>query len=241
MRRYSTFILFLLALWIASSCAPEGYYSTQTSNAPDPTPTREIAPTDAPARLCRGIPEPPLQVMSDDYCLFSAPVTLMHSQTIPRAWAINNLLENVDGFADDYTGYAAIMPFAPTGEFPPERGYQWSIEGRNGSWGLSQEVAVPAGCVVVKARWSARILELVSINRGRTIGLRAELGDYVLDTIYFPIAPDTNEWIWPIMTNGGDMLLTVFVQANYATAISGTEIVLHSAGLFYDPTGGHCQ
>lgn len=54
MRHFSAIVLFLIVLLVAVSCAPEGYYGTQTAEAPDSTPTRET------------VPETPVPTATDD-------------------------------------------------------------------------------------------------------------------------------------------------------------------------------
>ena len=250
----------LLILWLASACAPEGYSGTLTANAPDDIPTREIAPemptlvpTIAPvfamvvptataADPCVELPGNGFTIINRDPCLDSVPTLRTYGQTAPSYWDMVNVLETVDGLSGSeyFTGYAGVVATRVRGAFPPEGGYQFAIESLAGQWGFSQTVDLAAGCYIVKARWSASVVEIDNNGRGDNIGLHPFIGDYDLLMVPFPPGRVTSTFVWPMLIAEGEYEFTLFVQASYATALPGTEIVLHSVSLALDQDGDHC-
>ena len=233
-----------------SGCRSENDLATLTANAPatpvvitatpiimpDVTPTQETGE-------CAGLPGEGFVLVNQDPCLNSLPVTRTNGQTAPAEWGVVNILETVEGLSGDdfFAGYARITPTEARGNFPPEDGYQFAVEGVAGLWGFSQRVDVEAGCYIVKVRWSASVVEIENAGQGGNIGIHPFLNDMDLQMVAFPGGRVTDEWVWPTWLDAGTVTLEVYAQAAYATAMPGTEVILHIIALALDEDADHCS
>lgn len=218
-----------------SACAPEGYYGTLSPVAPpvDATPTQEIVPT-LPTALCAGIPGTGFEIISEDPCLDTLPVARANGQFAPASWIVVNTLETADGLsgAEFYTAYAPILVEA--------EGYRFVVEGRAGRWGFAQDIELSEGCYIAKIAGYASVVEMAHAGQSN-IGAHIFIGDYDLGFTPFPEGRGDFELFWPVRLEAGMYWFRAQVEARYATALPGTEVIVSMVALARDFDSDHCN
>jgi len=201
-------------------------WETNTS-VPAPTATQ-------PVENCYELPllSEGFLIVSKDSCLNSRESSRGNGQTAPAEWGIANEIENADGIPDDYTGYAGIVP--------EDEGYRFIVEGRAGRWGFTQQVDLEAGCYVAKIAGYVSVVEMAHSGQSN-IGAHAYIGEYDLLFAPFPSGRRLFPLHWSIWIPTGQYLFQMLVEARYATAMPGTEVVIQTVALAQDLSGGSCR
>ena len=243
MRLLVIVMLALLVMAPLMACQPVVVYVTPvvvTATADvDATPTAEgeetpvpTATAPQPVESCYELPGDGFLIVSKDSCLNSRESSRGNGQTAPAEWGIANEIENADGIPDDYTGYAGIVP--------EDEGYRFIVEGRAGRWGFTQQVDLEAGCYVAKIAGYVSVVEMAHSGQSN-IGAHAYIGEYDLLFAPFPSGRRLFPLHWSIWIPTGQYLFQMLVEARYATAMPGTEVVIQTVALAQDLSGGSCR
>ena len=182
---------------------------------------------------CFGFQPDDFPIVSDNYCLdtpwTTANVGLI--QAVPDGFEIVNILENADGFQDEYTDRARIECDQYSCQFQLHNG----VVGLNGTWGYEQTVEVEAGCHLVKATGYNSTNDPLAANE-----MNYFLLGYVNDEqIGAPIIATQGpfEIIFPVMLESGEVTFTVLVAVGWATPGHNSYLDLIGLGLLAVPDG----
>lgn len=225
MFRLSILLLLIIALLLVG-CAGQGVVVVTAT--PDDVPQ----PTMTDDQRCFGFDPDIDEIVSANYCLDDGWTVANRSiiQAVPDSFFLINVLENVDGYADDYTDRARIECDEYSCQFQVNNG----VGGIDGAWGYGQVVDVEQGCYLIKVSGHSWVND-PKISNVMNYSLTAyvddePVGEGVYDT------QGTFEAIFPIeIVHRREITYSVLIGVGWATPGHNSYIDLIGLGLIAVP------
>jgi len=192
-------------------------------------PITEPEPVEILPPECFGFdPDDEFEIISVNYCLDAPWITTSRDgliQVVPDGFEIVNILENADGYPDNWTDRARIEYDQYSCEFQVHNG----VTGINGAWGYRQTAEVEAGCHLLKATGYSWIND----PKIQNITNYYLLGYVNGEQIGAPIFSTQGEFeiIFPVMLESGEVTFAVLVGIAWATPGEGSYLDLVGIGL----------